>query len=229
MTTTSPILAATIGAVLLGASAATGAIIEPATYRLNNHPDGSANPPAYGLRLDELIDVTGGHDKFTFDFDADGAEMNLRLTNDGRIRIFGTAFGGLDTGTGYDDDYAGFVEIDFTYQITQTLGGDDDIIVTEGTEPNAGSITLWNGDVVPLFDYADNSGLTFQLGNEANDQGHRGFDGISGWGWLTHGLDGNHVAASDWLFTLNPEPVPGPAGLAALACLAATGRRRRRD
>ncbi len=54
-------------------------------------------------------------------------------------------------------------------------------------------------------------GFSFRLGDEDNDAGHRGFDGVSGWGWLTHG-SGGHVESSDWLFTVGEE-IPEPATL----------------
>lgn len=49
------------------------------------------------------------------------------------------------------------------------------------------------------------SGLAFQFGDE-NGAGHRGFAGISGWGWLNHGTDCiardcTHIYDGDWLFT----------------------------
>ena len=37
------------------------------TYELENHIDGSADPPPYGLRLDGLL----GSGKYTFDFEYD--------------------------------------------------------------------------------------------------------------------------------------------------------------
>ena len=50
---------------------------------------------------------------------------------------------------------------------------------------------------------------------------------ISGWGWLDHGVAGNHVNSSDWLFTV--VPTPGTTALMAIAvALFAGGRRRRR-
>ena len=43
---------------------------------------------------------------------------------------------------------------------------------------------------------------------------------ISGWGWLEHGTQGEYISASDWLFTVDPTPVPGPS-TALLATLGA--------
>ena len=44
---------------------------------LGNHPDGGSAPPFYGMRLDELFDVTGNLDRFTVDFEAPGALVML--------------------------------------------------------------------------------------------------------------------------------------------------------
>ena len=52
---------------LLAAGAANAELVQPGTYRLHNHPDANQAPPQYGLRLDELIDVTDERDVVTFD------------------------------------------------------------------------------------------------------------------------------------------------------------------
>lgn len=58
----------------LGATHASA--ISIGTYNLHNHPDGSANPPAYGLRLDGLL--TGNtNEEYTFDFDHVDSAMTL--------------------------------------------------------------------------------------------------------------------------------------------------------
>ena len=86
---------------------------------------------------------------------------------------------------------------------------------------------MFNGSTIDLFDHANSDGFTFRLGNDDDDMGHRGFDGISGSGWLDHGEAGTYVPASDWLFTVVPNP--GTTALMAIAAaLFAKGRRRRR-
>jgi len=221
-------LAALGAAIVLPATAASAAVLEQGvSYHLHNHPDGSAAEPFYGLRLDELMDVTSGHDVFTFDFDAPDAAMFIDYGIDGTLRIHGTAWGGLDTGSGYDPQHSGLVQIDFTFGGVTVAEGDDDLIVTGAPDfTNTGDITLWNGDSIGLWDFSGNHGYTFRLGDGDNDLGHRGFDGLSGWGWLDHGAPGTHVAASDWLFTVGPA-VPAPGSLALLGLAGLAGRRRR--
>ena len=86
-----------------------GLVLRPGTYVLGDHPDGNAAPPTYGLRLDELINVTPGHDVFTFSFDAPGAEMRIDITSVGtdeyELHIYGTAFGGLVENNEYIADF----------------------------------------------------------------------------------------------------------------------------
>jgi MYXO-CTERM domain-containing protein len=228
------VLCAALAAPVLAAAQAPAGdvILEPGLYRIHNHPDGSVRPPLYGLRLDELFDVTPDKDLFTFSFDGDGAEMLMELRADSSIHIFGTAFGGLDIGDEYDPDLSGLWEITFTYDTSKPVLGDDDFVVNPPQDPNAGSITpLFGPDAgipIDLFDYPGEHPFTFRLGDEDDDLGHRGFDGISGWGWLNHGSPDIHVKASDWLFTVDPTPVPAPSAAAALLLALAAGRRRRR-
>ncbi|MEL7474361.1 MAG: hypothetical protein AAGK04_13670 [Planctomycetota bacterium] len=78
-------------------------IIAPGLYRLNNHPDGAIATPLYGLRLDELVDVTDGKDRFTFDFDHPLSEVLLSFTGSA-ITITGDVYGGRDIGDVYADE-----------------------------------------------------------------------------------------------------------------------------
>ena len=107
-----------------------GLVLTPGTYILEDHPDGTAGPPSYGLRLDELIDVTPGHDVFTFSFDAPGTDMRIDITSVGtdeyELHIYGTAFGGLVENNEYIADFTSGVEIDFVYTMAHTVDGDDD-------------------------------------------------------------------------------------------------------
>lgn len=222
-----------LGAVLLlGCAGAVRAglpedgIIQPGLYQLHNHPAGTARQPLYGLRLDELYNVTGGHDIWTFDFDATGSEMFLDYSINGAnqavIRIYGTTFGGLDVGSAYHATHQGFFEVDFTYTGMTLVNGDDDIHYVGPNDSNTGSITPvdGNGDPTgpskPLFDYS--MGHSLRIGDESNDNGHRGFDGISGWGWMHYQAGGGYIASTDWLFTIDPKPVPAP-GAAALGLI----------
>ncbi len=219
-------------AVAVSGVAAFGDLVAFGTYRLGNHPDGNQSPPLYGLRLDEIYNATSNHDVFTFNFDH--ALSNMRLDYNGTsIHIYGTAFGGRDIGTEYANDiYRGVYTIDFTY--TWGVGmapGDDDVMVDPGYHYNYGTIQTPIGDTIGLRDGHYSTGQPdFRLGNEDNDAGHRGYPGISGWGWLftSTGAGGAYVnyTSNDWLFTATLVPTPGAAALMGLGALA-VGRRRR--
>ncbi|RMH24839.1 MAG: hypothetical protein D6693_09595 [Planctomycetota bacterium] len=208
------------------------ATIQTGTYRLSNHPDANQDPPPYGIRWDELSDVTAGNDVFTISFDEPGT--NMLMTYDGSsLHIFGTGFGGRDVGTGYAaDSFLGFYQIDFTFSVGVGLApGDDDLIVIAPTGSNTGTITLPDATVVSIFDKETTGlgtpGSTFRFGDEDNDLGHRGFAGLSGWGWIEILGAENPSATRDFLFTAVLVPTPGATGLLGVAGLALLRRRRR--
>lgn len=222
------VLAGVAGVAMCAASQA-ALIAVPGLYQLHNHPDGSARPPSYGLRLDELYNATSNHDIFTFDFDHALSNMKLLITSS-TIHIYGTVYGGRDTGTGYAADaYAGVYTVDFTYSVgVSQKPGDDDwwVAYPNPMMQNSGTIKTPLGNTIALVDKQQGD-YYFRLGNEDNDAGHRGYAGISGWGWLNHGPPGSpHVDSSDWLFTANLIPGPGALVLAGLAGLIGARRKR---
>jgi uncharacterized protein (TIGR03382 family) len=220
-----------VGALALSALAGgtSAAVIQQGTYDLHNHPDGNERPPLYGLRLDELYNATSNHDIFTFDFDDARSDMNMVITAN-TIRIFGVVWGGRDTGSAYAvEATTGLYTVDFLFNVgVVQVPGDDDLgVLQSASHQNHGTITSPTNDVIALVDEAMDFPYGFRLGDEDNDQGHRGFAGISGWGWLTHGPDVNaHVASSDWLFTATLVPTPGTSALALTAGAMLLRRRR---
>lgn len=194
-------------------------------YRLHNHPDGDADPPPYGMRLDELYNETSGHDIYTFDFDHASSNMVLNYDSTNQIiTISGVAWGGRDIGGSYaNDQYLGFYTIAFTYNVgVGPVPGDDDIWVTSASGSNSGTIQTPLGHTKNLRDVAAD-GFTFRFGDENNNQGHRGFAGISGWGWMD--IDGHHQDAQDWLFTAERIPEPSSVLLALLGVVGVVRRR----
>lgn len=205
------------------------AVIVDGLYQLHNHPDGAEVPPPYGMRLDELVDVTGGLDVFTLDFDAPGSNMQMTITGGGSIiNIFGQAVGGRDIGGAYAADaFFGLYTVNFTYNVgVGPAPGDDDIQVNGGTGANFGVLGTPFGPPMPLHDVVGNPpGFSFRLGDEDNDLGHRGYNGISGWGWIDP--DGfNHGPTRDFLFTAELVPAPGAVALFAPALMMYSRRRR---
>jgi hypothetical protein len=225
MTTLNRYLIVTAMACLLCAGTARAAV---ESYDLHNHPDGSENPPLYGLRLDSL----NGDDsaEFTFNFDHALSAMVLDLTKiagvSTEIHIYGPAYGGRDTGNSgsYDSSTEGVYDVDFTYtsHINDVTGGV--VVAPHDQVNNTGSIIGPAGvelrgdssgdatgrDTVLLVDQQKSGGNTFNFIGGT----HRGYTGLNGWGWLSYD-DGQaaggitHINASDWLFTADE---PGEGG-----------------
>lgn len=206
------LISAALGLIAFAsASIVNAASIAPGTYLLQNHPDGNQAPPEYGLRLDGLT----GSGVYTFDFNSG----NMTLTWDdlaGTIHISGTAVGNQD---------GEIWTVDFTYDtgITQVAnGGADDIVVdSTGHHVNFGTLSSSTHGNFDLRAHGKNNGAgnTFIFGDEGG-AGHRGFAGLSGWGWLDYrtseSIDSMTPAGawigsdtsltSDWLFTAVPVP-----------------------
>ncbi|MDX2199860.1 MAG: hypothetical protein SF069_12930 [Phycisphaerae bacterium] len=205
--------AALAAAVVGSAFAGPTPVVANGTYRLFNHDGGGAQPPAYGLRLDGL-DLHHNTRIYSFDFENAQSDMKMTVNHaNGTIRIFGQVYGGRDVGSSYENPANGRVglwQIDFTYRNgVQTLGSGE--IIAQQSPLNNGFIKpLFNSTVAafagnPLIPLVDFMMPSFHLGLN-----HRGEPGVSGWGWVNHS-NRNHVAASDWLFTVGAEPIPEPA------------------
>ncbi len=232
MTIRSSVGAALLGAAMLSSQCAQAAFISQGTYQLHNHPDGNARPPLYGAKLNELYNPTNDLDVFTFDFDAPGKAMYLDY-NGSSIHIYGTALGGRDIGTTYaNDQFLGTYTFNFTYAWGVGLApGDDDLLVDLPTNKyNYGSLVTPLGDVVSLRDgHYSGDQPDFRFGDEDNDAGHRGFAGLSGWGWLFVKFPGGeytYTQDSDWLFTATLVPTPGAGALVGAVGLLGLRRRR---
>jgi hypothetical protein len=211
-------------AVILGlAPSARADFLPHGTYTLGSHPSTGDNPPPLGLRLDRLFDTPG---KFAFDFNH--SLSNMQMTWDGtNIHIFGDAYGGHDGGTVFaNDGYQGVYQVDFTYRatVTEFASGDVALLVEFDPALNNGSITspgtIPGGEqTVALWDRGDPTNNSFYLAYN-----HRGFAGLSGYGWLDFPGRPDHALA-DWLFTAelngggggpNVIPAPGAVILAAM-------------
>ena len=181
-----------------------------AVFKLFDHPNGNQNPPSYGLRLDGML-TTG--EVYTFSFEhVDGTGMaNVELTYDDgpkTINISGRAYGGRDTGTGWDPAASGWIDIDFTYTQNvidaDNVAGDpgDDIYVLVADAANNGTISLdgWGGNVVLSYSDKVRDDFSFQFDNDADSKGNASIANDptlwSGSGWLM----GNGHPSTDWLF-----------------------------
>lgn len=196
-------------------------------FRLGDHPDGSQNPPPYGLRFDGLF---GGHSVATFSMDH-FADTTLTVTDNGgniNMHIVGTLYGGLVDGAG------GYVSpdiyyLDFSYTVNvqaQTNGwiafgehaGDAGSLIRD----HAGSPSTNPADFFALETKAQTSGEAFFFLAD----GHRLPDNDSwvGWGWFQpRNSDGG---SQDFLFTADLIPAPASACLLAFGGLMSARRRR---
>lgn len=223
------------------ASATPPIMFEFGLYELGNHPEGNKAPPEYGSRIDRLFADVG---VFLFDYECDACDMRMDYSP-GSIRIFGHAFGGEPEGGGFiDNEFDGLYFWDVTYEVAAPVEDDDDGLQDIGQPDETGNpdgigtlefLSATGGDDLPditMWDLMDKKGghpNSLRVGDEDGDMGHRGFPGISGWGWLkvresgTTGPFEDAHGAQDFLFIARRIPVPAPAtaillmlGLAAL-------------
>jgi hypothetical protein len=160
------------------------------TFRLLNHRSGAVAPPFYGLRADGLYNKRSGQ-LVTFDFEHAQSDMRMKWRPaDRTLRIYGQAYGGIDTGSSYSG--ARPYEVDFTYHNVQIY--DDRLAVGMSSEDRGYIKDLLSNQTVSLVSSAM-PGNYFQVAPS-----HRGETTyFSGFGWLDHsGLA--HIAATDWLF-----------------------------
>jgi len=213
--------------------------ISTGTYRLGDHPDGNVSPPKYGLRLDGLDGDTSSEWTFSFsDAHHPDVGMTMVISGDldagtGVISIFGTVYGGkLDNpNDSWITGRVGLWDVEFEYQNVGRDGNGLIVMSTTDGENGSGKITPrfdpgtgFSGDsAIDLKDHPNSSDVAFRM-----KTGHRGHDGLSGFGWLTHGNHEGHVGASDWLFTAELIPLPPSAYLGAfgLAVMVIVVRRR---
>lgn len=185
-------------------------------YILCNHPGGSERPPNYGLRLDGLVSGKE-RDIYTFDFeyqDKKGKQAKVWLDHKstGEIHIHGLVYGGQVNNHRYKEGTTDYWDIDFTYKAVGQKT--NDAYVTEKHPEHGkhqigvgqGTITSKSGKLgaYELVDFfgKPSKGYSFQFGDDTE---HRGYEGISGWGWLNHSNSPKgiyqHMGVCDWIFT----------------------------
>ncbi len=220
----------------LAAASVVAASAHAATYKLADHPDGTANPPPYGLRLDGLFASAGQNGTTTFSFDAFGDTiMKVIDTGSGtKITITGTVYGGRDTGTGlgYGEGAYAF-SFTFMENVVNEVNGHS---VTAISAMNSGSLVALGdnngvamGTTYNLFENS-NGTHTFQFLTDGHRLAGTELEGRTdifvGRGWL--GVQGNSTSGTrDLLFVGQVIPSPLAGGIAGVGLMGLAARRRR--
>ena len=235
---------AVIGAAAIVASTVFASSVQAETlvYQLFNHPDGNAQPPQYGLRLDDLF---GGGNTVHFSFDpADGASVFLTVTDSGgsiTIDIQGTVFGGHDTGTAYSSSNSGLWDLDFSYTLNVSGNSATGWTVSPQSASNAGSITaldngggaggLWDSGY--SFDFFEQTGTGNPFIFAPDDHRLLAYpeagDFLVGRGWLSYDEDYGTASpdTQDWLFIGQLIPLPPGVWMAGIGLIGVVTLRRR--
>jgi len=222
-----------------------------------DHPDGGANPPGYGLRLDGLFTFEADEGSFdesaasggvtTFSFSHAEAHVITEVfdtDDDGNgdtVRVHGVVVGGEDNGSEYGFG-KGKYEIDFVWNrfIEEIDGDDGGWKVSPSSIANKGFIKALEGvegveagTSWDLFEQEDKNKNTFKLlrdGHRLGDFPELGsLDPYVGRGWVTLNDDGTKDGLTqDFLFVVVPVPAALPLGLAGLGGVAGLAWIRRR-
>ena len=167
-------------------------------WDLLDHPDGSAQPPLYGLRLDSM----NGWGTTTFSFESNGSSVKMTrnpFTNE--LNIAGTIYGGENQGSGYSSNVDSWT-LNMTYNTNVTKLTNGYKVQPEATgEDNSGEIVADTlGVSQRIYDRATGTNPSFEF----KADGHRISGDNSTWvgrGWLgftdaRNGASGNQ----DFLF-----------------------------
>ena len=187
------------------------------TTNLIDHPNGSAAPPSYGLRLDGLFD---GEKNDTYTFSFDGVTMTTD-TEEQTVLISGDLIGGFDAderdGSREDDTWS----FSFLYDTNITVNGDGSWAVDGSSSgANFGTLTYTGSNNVDGKDDDVDTGKTIGLsdfmGGSFEDDDHRCGSDCGPWvgiGWLSHttnfdSTEYTHYDYNDFLYTAADETGP---------------------
>ena len=180
-------------------------------------------PPAYGLRLDNV--VAPGLAVLSMDEFGDSRLVVSEDAGNLSIRITGTLWGGSVVLNSFVSPQAYAIDFTYSVNVADLMNGWD---VHAFNTMNTGTLTNVNtNQEYTLYGKADMTGLVFQfLGDGLRIPSDNST--FVGRGWLTTLADGtdSNGGAQDWLFVGTPVPAPGALALLGLGGLTATRRRR---
>lgn len=208
------------------------------TFDVTNKAPGALADPDYGLRLDDLFtSPTNSH--WTFDFNnTAGTSVQMDVdTDNSTVRIYGTVFGGRDTGSTWDSSTTAYWELDFLYSdavtITDTANG---LWSVNDNANNYGSLKLLdnidldgdsNSDLGRYLGIGDYHGGSFVASAGPAPQGPYvsawlentdGFiNNIDNLGGETYFRPNGGGCCMDFGFRADPAPAPEPSSLLILA------------
>lgn len=212
-----------VAALALGVSGA-GAGTILMEFDLSDHPDGSASPPPYGLRLDNIIG--SGAATLSMGHFSDTVLSVIEDNGDLSISITGTLWGGRVSGGSYISAEAYTIDMTYALDVASSGGG---WVVNGHDSGNSGVLTRVSDNTEWTLYTTTDAGQSFRF----LPDGHRLSGDNSSWvgrGWLTTNSDGSDSASGnqDWLFTATQREVPTPGGAAVLALGGVLVSRRRR-
>ena len=209
------------------------------TYVLSDHPDGGYAPPLYGLVIQDFNGDTGN--TYTWQFTrpahidpSDWTQATL-VVDGNTVTISGSMYGGLNDGNGYDANYVGQVDLNYSYTVDVSIVGDRIEVTDDNSNAvggNMGTLTAvagqeWFQGDFELFDKGDmnNNDLSFIFDNDGHRlDNHPSYDQTAtyvGRGWQ------EGAGTRDFLFTATLVPEPSSMLIWAGAGLAFAGLRRR--
>lgn len=178
--------------------------VDQCLYLIKDHPDGSARPPLYCLRLDHFFSDLSGQNRITT-FSCDQGEDVIMIIDDHKIVIKGQVFGGENNGNEYLDGFHGLCNLEFTYNNIKRKyfpNGKLKGWIVNGANYSRGTLDCPFLDKKFHFYGSSSMSVPFLFLKDNHRLGNNVPPTFVGRGWLTKADDHSHTSETqDWLFT----------------------------